>query len=73
METLWRSAPASVYVVVAALVGPDLDNPTVMTTMDRHHKKGLKANTPIENFSLGPFTPQKRPGLNAIASKIVSG
>lgn len=41
MDVLWRQAPASVHELHAALAGRDLAYTTVMTTMDRLHKKGL--------------------------------
>ncbi len=41
MEALWRHAPASVKDVGQALSARQLAYTTVMTTLDRLHKKGL--------------------------------
>lgn len=41
MEALWRQAPASVKDVSQALAARQLAYTTVMTTLDRLHKKGL--------------------------------
>lgn len=41
MEALWRRAPASVKDVGQALAERQLAYTTVMTTLDRLHKKGL--------------------------------
>ncbi len=45
MDVIWRDAPSSVHEVLAALEGRDLAYTTVMTTMDRLHKKGLLSRT----------------------------
>lgn len=41
MEVLWKQAPASVHEVHEALVDRELAYTTVMTILDRLHKKGL--------------------------------
>ena len=41
MDVLWRKAPGSVHDVIKALADRDPAYTTVMTTLDRLHKKGL--------------------------------